>query len=82
MDVPGFQNKCYKTLTCTGGLSAPAGGKREREGGRERREGGRRAPSQVKCRHVRLTTARSSNSSIQAMEMLRGPRVLIHEYRL
>jgi len=61
------------------------GGQRERKRGeREKgaREGGRRAPSQIKCRHVRLTTARSSNSFIQAMVMLRGPHDLIHQYKL
>jgi len=52
---------------------------RETERGRERGEGGRRAPSQVKCRHARLTrhvclTTRYGYAS--------RPRDLIREYRL
>jgi len=44
---------------------APAGREMEQEGeGGEGGEGGRRALSQVKCRHVRLTTAHSLNPTI------------------
>jgi len=60
--------------------SAPAG--RKRKIGKKGDEGRRRAPSQVKCRHVHLTTARASNSLFQAMVMLCGTRDLIHKYML
>jgi len=82
--MEGGVHRCHpNVIKCT---RAPGGKERERERetgrGREAREGGRRALSQVKCKHVRLTTARSSNSLIQAMLLLPGPRDFIHEYRL